>query len=1235
MKKNLKAVSIIIIVAVVLAGATVTQMVLMFRLNTRQTIEIGSSKLDAISGELEETISDSKTAAMMLALEVQPYLDDMAELEKFIYKKKDELSAQTEGVCYNAYIACEDWAILPDFTPDDDYVVTKRSWYIGASQCDGAPYVSDPYVDAMSENVCYTVSVLLNDKHTVVALDYSMDNIQQHINQMYHSGSSDAVIVTADGIIAGCTDGTLAGKLLMDELPDYSSIFSLVKNSKDSVTANQRGDILFAARTGFGWYLIVCENSWSLYKSTYLQLIIMVFISLIIAGIIIVLSMMSIRSAKRAEDALAYKEDFLKRITSRLREPLNRINSSSDVRNVKYSTDLPQDMKNIREASNRLSEMIDELVSYSSIIRSDTVEEKSRKRKIKIDTNLRALILGALVISMGMCMYISVNAGIRSVKGQMQGSINRYGYQLGEWVNKEKNILDMFCSMVSSQPEMLDDYDRTVEFLDSITKQYPEISVSYMTDYKRDNKIYMNTGWTPDEGWHVEERDWYRQTMTTTEGWSVSLPYYDERTGYYCVTFSEKVYDSKTNEFLGIFGIDFYMDKLVNILGSSYTGGSYAFLVDASGDIINHPYGKYQMTTGSSRNIVELDYNDVEPDGDSIRLFRDYDDSYKLVAAVKNETSGFTVYYVSTISNAFGRIIIYMILSSIVLIAGAITVYKLMTGVMRMHDEANEKLRESADAAIAAGEAKSSFLAQMSHEIRTPINAVLGMNEMILRESDGDIREYALNIRSAGRTLLSLINSILDFSKIGDGKMEIISVEYDTANMIQSVVSAVKQRADDKGLKLIVMADNSLPSVMLGDDMRICQVISNLLTNAVKYTEKGSVTLTIKCSERNNKTAKIYVEIKDTGIGIREEDMDRLFESFRRLDEKRNRNIEGTGLGMSIVTKLLEMMNSKLDVKSVYGEGSTFSFTLEQGIVSKRDMGDYTKYRNDTNDYRTDNKYLYAPEADVLVVDDNEMNLKVASGLMKMHGIVPDTALSGAQGIEMIKQKHYDVIFLDHMMPGMDGIETLERIRNEKLIDESTAVIAMTANVFSGASDTYTQAGFDDYLGKPVESKLLESKLIRSIPDSKKQYKRKHSRSSEAEKNISEDSFTADELRDLNLLCPQLSIVTGMGYCMDSREFYIDTLKGFVESDRRDQLKKAFDKRDWESFRICVHGLKSSALTVGAMVISEHAKALEFAAKEGDYEFIDKIYGTLAMEYTQLLEGIGKVLKYEQDNGDR
>ncbi|MBR1723806.1 MAG: hypothetical protein IJ723_02130, partial [Ruminococcus sp.] len=294
------------------------------------------------------------------------------------------------------------------------------------------------------------------------------------------------------------------------------------------------------------------------------------------------------------------------------------------------------------------------------------------------------------------------------------------------------------------------------------------------------------------------------------------------------------------------------------------------------------------------------------------------------------------------------------------------------------------KLEKSA--ADAANKAKSSFLAEMSHEIRTPINAIIGMNEMIMRTSkEADTLDYSSNIDSASRTLLSLINSILDFSKIEDGKMEIVTVKYRTADMIHGLTDPVRERVKTKGLELILDIDESLPSYLYGDDVRVGQVIQNLLTNAVKYTEKGSVTLSVRNAGRDGDSVLIGVSVRDTGIGIRQEDMHKLFESFSRLEEKRNRNIEGTGLGMSIVTKLLAMMDSKLKVESVYGEGSEFSFTLRQGVADPSPMGSLSE--NETIHRRKDSCELYAPNARVLVVDDNEMNLKVARSLLGLFGI--------------------------------------------------------------------------------------------------------------------------------------------------------------------------------------------------------------------------------------------------------
>ncbi|MCR4787460.1 MAG: response regulator [Lachnospiraceae bacterium] len=402
------------------------------------------------------------------------------------------------------------------------------------------------------------------------------------------------------------------------------------------------------------------------------------------------------------------------------------------------------------------------------------------------------------------------------------------------------------------------------------------------------------------------------------------------------------------------------------------------------------------------------------------------------------------------------------------------------------HIEAIEKLnvqiQESANAAIAADNAKSAFLAQMSHEIRTPINAVLGMNEMILREcKDENILNYASAIDSSGRTLLFLINSILDFSKIEDGKMEIVNANYRTVDFITNLVNSTKGSASSKELAFNVEIDEQLPSVLCGDDMRLTQVIANLLSNAVKYTDMGSISLLIKALPKKHGTADdeidIHVEVRDTGIGIRQEDTSRMFDSFERLDIFRNRHVEGTGLGMTIVYRLLEMMGSKIHVDSVYGQGSTFWFDIRQKVIDSKPIGNFKEHSSIMEIRSQKQISLYAPDARILVVDDNSLNIKVARNYLKLCGICPDEAMSGADAINLMRDNTYDVVFLDHMMPGMDGIETLHKLREENLIPEKTVMIVFTANAIEGSRERYLEEGFADYIAKPVELMAMVSML--------------------------------------------------------------------------------------------------------------------------------------------------------------
>ena len=396
------------------------------------------------------------------------------------------------------------------------------------------------------------------------------------------------------------------------------------------------------------------------------------------------------------------------------------------------------------------------------------------------------------------------------------------------------------------------------------------------------------------------------------------------------------------------------------------------------------------------------------------------------------------------------------------------------------------QLEEQKKIADSANVAKSRFLANMSHEIRTPINAVLGMDEMILRESsESPIRSYAADIMSAGKTLLALINDILDFSKVEEGKMEIVPVQYELSSVMNDLTNMIRERALKKGLKFHVEVDEHIPRLLYGDEIRIKQCALNVLTNAVKYTDSGSVTMKVTGEKKDDSHILLGFSITDTGIGMHREDIDKLFSPYERIEEKRNRTIEGTGLGMAITRQLLDLMGSRLDVESEYGKGSTISFAVEQEVVAWEEIGDFTDRFNDIKTgAQTYKELFHAPGARILVVDDTEMNLTVVQSLLKKTEIRIDTALSGRDALTLAEVNPYDVIFIDHMMSDMDGIETLKHLR-ELDKNQKTPAVALTANAVSGARQKYLSAGFDDYLSKPVDGTKLEEMLLRYLPEYK------------------------------------------------------------------------------------------------------------------------------------------------------
>ena len=526
-----------------------------------------------------------------------------------------------------------------------------------------------------------------------------------------------------------------------------------------------------------------------------------------------------------------------------------------------------------------------------------------------------------------------------------------------------------------------------------------------------------------------------------------------------------------------------------------------------------------------------------------------------------------------------------------------------------------------------ANEAKSEFLANMSHEIRTPINAVLGFDELILRETKEEATNgYAANIKHSGETLLSLVNDILDFSKIESGKMDIVPVSYDPAQMFEDLMIMITPRAEAKELAIEYDIADDIPARLFGDDMRIRQVVTNLLTNAVKYTETGTVTLSACIKERRAGAVILHISVRDTGIGIKDEDKAHLFESFRRVDISRTRNIEGTGLGLSITLRCLELMGSNLELDSEYGKGSDFWFDIEQKVESSDTIGSFAERMSlARRNVSVSHESFTAPTAKVLVTDDNLMNLQVFKGLLKKTEIDITAVSSGAETITALEKQKYDIVFLDHMMPEMDGIETLEKIKASRIIDiQGTPIIALTANAVSGARERYLNAGFDDYLTKPIRYDKLEKMILKYLPDEKIMYnKAEGTAASQAAHDSPEPENTLnEEINDL------IDKKVGLEYCMNDENFYREMLDTYIKEkpEKLAQLGSALENGDIKRYTVLIHGLKSTSKMIGSVKFSELAYELERAGKEGrlddirkKHNYVMKVYGWVIKEAQKMI----------------
>ena len=1181
--------------------------------------------------ELTAWVNNNATIIDTLAAEItssQIYDSDYETFHKFLQDNVSLLNRQ--GYIYDIYFTYPDnsMACASDFIPDGsvDYV-HERDWFTAAAGT-GELFYSKPYLDSDSGKPVITISKAIyrdNKLQGVLAADIFVDVLVNIISEADIAEDSYAFLVDQNlGMIVHPNEA-----YKFDDVPHsimdvagapYDDVISKIRSgSKDTVYVEDydgvtRG-IVVSRMENTGWYVGIATS-----KAVLMQGLNSLGRGFLIAGLA------AIAVGTIAALIIAAMLNILKK------------QNKDNVNNV--------------------------------------IEKPQKKEKPEVKTGdpdrvarVNLLVPIIVIFFLMVCMVIYTSRVIRSVAISNitevgEDRISASAAQLENYIESARSMLWVTADSVD---HMVRNGASTDEILDYIVEetanQKQQFDKNLNGIYGYINGEYLDgLLWAPPENYDPTRRDWYTAAIEAKGDTVIVKPYVDAQTNSVIISISRMLSNGED-----VVSVDMMMDRIQEIVSTMQVKEKgYGFIVSKDGMVIAHQDESWKGRT-LTENEEQLELFDgilAKQDG----IFEIGSGDEKKTVFVKQIMDQWYVVIVvkslELLSEARQQTIVNMLICGIIFVL--ITFFYLFgrkneqnysRRIEEMRAEEQKKefeakaLKLEKEAADQANQAKSDFLADMSHEIRTPINAVLGMNEMILRESvkarDNEIPDkdrinnsfsniisYSHNIESAGNNLLAIINDILDLSKIEAGKMDIKEGNYQLSSVINDLSNLNYFKAKEKGLDFIINVDEDLPDQLYGDKVRVRQVITNILSNAVKYTEEGSVTLTVKGIKETEDPEMIdlIIEVKDTGVGIRKEDIEKLFKKFQRLDLKLNSTVEGTGLGLAITQTLLDMMGGDIAVESEYGEGSTFTIRIPQKVISDEPIGDFeARFKTNIKEAIAYKESFRAPEGRILIVDDTKMNLTVAVELLKSTQLQIDTVNGGKEAVTKAKEKVYDLILMDQRMPLMDGSEALNLIKSQKdSLNKETPIICMTADAIIGAKERYIAEGFSDYLTKPIDSKELEKMLIKYLPEDKvtlaldevtdKSYEEK-------DENLS---------KYISLYQAGIDPRIGLTYCQNDDTLYRSILKEFAQSgkDKTAEINRFYDGRDWDNYGIIVHAIKSSARMIGANELADEAMNLEKAAKEGLERNVMSEHEKLMKDYAEAIRVISDTLGSSVDETD-